>query len=91
MSVHRNPATAHYLRPGVLTRRRFLQLLGATAGSGAVASAMGALGYIPVSAQTEPPKLDGSGNALDNAIITASHMRDPQLVAKLDAVAGRVL
>ena len=29
--------------------------------------------------------------SLDNAIITATHMRDPALVAKLDAVAGRVL
>ena len=29
--------------------------------------------------------------ALDNAIITATHMRDPALVEKLDAVAGRVL
>ncbi len=28
---------------------------------------------------------------LDNAVITAAHMRDPALVAKLDAVAGRVL
>jgi hypothetical protein len=28
---------------------------------------------------------------LDNAIITAEHMRDPALAAKLDAVAGRVL
>jgi 5'-methylthioadenosine phosphorylase len=34
---------------------------------------------------------NGCDRALDNAIITASHMRDPQLVAKLDAVAGRVL
>ena len=33
----------------------------------------------------------GCDRALDNVIITASHMRDPQLVAKLDAVAGRVL
>src|SRR5579883_2079350 len=33
----------------------------------------------------------GCDHALDNAIITASHMRDPVLVAKLDAVAGRVL
>ncbi len=33
----------------------------------------------------------GCDRALDNAIITASHMRDPSLVAKLDAVAGRVL
>jgi 5'-methylthioadenosine phosphorylase len=33
----------------------------------------------------------GCDHALDNAIITTSHMRDPQLAAKLDAVAGRVL
>ena len=33
----------------------------------------------------------GCDHALDNAIITASHMRDPQLAARLDAVAGRVL
>jgi len=33
----------------------------------------------------------GCDHALDNAIITAEHMRDPALLAKLDAVAGRVL
>ncbi len=33
----------------------------------------------------------GSHNALDNAIITAPNFRDPDLLAKLDAVAGRVL
>jgi 5'-methylthioadenosine phosphorylase len=33
----------------------------------------------------------GCDRALDNAIITATHMRDPVAVAKLDAVAGRVL
>ncbi len=33
----------------------------------------------------------GCDRALDNAVITASHMRDPALAAKLDAVAGRVL
>jgi 5'-methylthioadenosine phosphorylase len=33
----------------------------------------------------------GCDHALDNAIITAGHMRDPALIAKLDAVAGRVL
>jgi 5'-methylthioadenosine phosphorylase len=33
----------------------------------------------------------GCDRALDNAIITATHMRDPALVARLDAVAGRVL
>jgi len=33
----------------------------------------------------------GCDHALNNAIITAEHMRDPALVAKLDTVAGRVL
>jgi len=33
----------------------------------------------------------GSHNALDNAIISAPAFRDPALLAKLDAVAGRVL
>lgn len=33
----------------------------------------------------------GSHTALDNAIITAKEARDPELLAKLDAVAGRVL
>jgi len=33
----------------------------------------------------------GSDTALDVAIITAPEARDPKLMAKLDAVAGRVL
>jgi 5'-methylthioadenosine phosphorylase len=33
----------------------------------------------------------GCQQALDNAVITQPHARDPELVAKLDAVAGRVL
>jgi 5'-methylthioadenosine phosphorylase len=33
----------------------------------------------------------GSDRALDNALITAPHARDPMLLKKLDAVAGRVL
>ena len=33
----------------------------------------------------------GCDHALDNALITAPAMRDPALVAKLDAVAGRLL
>jgi 5'-methylthioadenosine phosphorylase len=33
----------------------------------------------------------GSDRALDTALITASEARDPALLAKLDAVAGRVL
>ncbi|MEI7600819.1 MAG: S-methyl-5'-thioadenosine phosphorylase [Aestuariivirga sp.] len=38
-----------------------------------------------------PPCPAGSDRALDFAIMTAPEMRDPQLLAKLDAVAGRVL
>jgi 5'-methylthioadenosine phosphorylase len=38
-----------------------------------------------------PPCPLGSDRALDTAIITAPEARDPALVAKLDAVAGRVL
>jgi 5'-methylthioadenosine phosphorylase len=33
----------------------------------------------------------GSDRALDSAIITAPEARDPDLVRKLDAVAGRIL
>jgi 5'-methylthioadenosine phosphorylase len=33
----------------------------------------------------------GCDHALDNAVITATHMRDPALVARLGVVAGRVL
>ena len=33
----------------------------------------------------------GCDRALDTAIITAPEARDPAMVAKLDAVAGRVL
>jgi 5'-methylthioadenosine phosphorylase len=33
----------------------------------------------------------GSDTALENAILTAPEARDPQLLAKLDAVAGRIL
>lgn len=38
-----------------------------------------------------PPCLNGADHALDFAIMTAPNKRDPVLVAKLDAVAGRVL
>src|SRR6202047_635037 len=41
-------------------------------------------------AEHEPCPI-GSDRALDNALITAPEARDPALVAKLDAVAGRVL
>ncbi len=38
-----------------------------------------------------PPCADGTDKALEVALITAPEARDPALVAKLDAVAGRVL
>ncbi len=38
-----------------------------------------------------PPCPIGTDRALDHALITAPEARDPELVAKLDAVAGRVL
>jgi 5'-methylthioadenosine phosphorylase len=37
------------------------------------------------------PCSHGCDRALDHALVTAPSARDPQLVAKLDAVAGRVL
>lgn len=41
--------------------------------------------------KTHPPCPDGSDKALDFAIITPPEARDPELLAKLEAVAGRVL
>jgi 5'-methylthioadenosine phosphorylase len=41
-------------------------------------------------AEHEPCPI-GSDRALDNALITAPQARDPNLLKKLDAVAGRVL
>ena len=38
-----------------------------------------------------PPCPIGSDRALDVALITAPDTRDPAMLAKLDAVAGRVL
>jgi 5'-methylthioadenosine phosphorylase len=43
-----------------------------------------------MSAEHEPCPI-GSDRALDNAIMTHPEARDPVLLAKLDAVAGRVL
>ncbi len=46
---------------------------------------------VPALGAPRPPCPCGCNRALDNAIITATHMRDPAAVARLDAVAGRVL
>jgi 5'-methylthioadenosine phosphorylase len=45
---------------------------------------------VPLLAHVEPCP-SGCNRALDNAILTAPTARDPELVRKLDAVAGRVL
>ena len=71
MSLHLKSQTAQAVGAGVLTRRRFLQMLGVTAGSGAVASAMGAWGQIGIAAQTNPPVMDGSGNGTKVIVIGA--------------------
>lgn len=49
-------------QPGGLSRRRFLQAVGATAGSAAVFNMLTAWGQIPEGAQTAPPELDGNGD-----------------------------
>jgi len=46
---------------------------------------------IPLLAERTAPSPDGCHTALDTAIITAPAARDPAMVARLDAVAGRVL
>ena len=46
---------------------------------------------VPVLGQRRGPCPAGCDRALDNAIITAPERRDPVLLARLDAVAGRVL
>ncbi|MDI3308663.1 MAG: S-methyl-5'-thioadenosine phosphorylase [Acetobacteraceae bacterium] len=46
---------------------------------------------VPALGARRGPCPAGCDRALDNAIITASEKRDPALLAKLDAVAGRVL
>jgi 5'-methylthioadenosine phosphorylase len=45
----------------------------------------------PMLAGAHSPCEHGCNNALEYALITAPEVRDPALVAKLDAVAGRVL
>jgi 5'-methylthioadenosine phosphorylase len=46
---------------------------------------------VPELAAPRPPCPAGCDRALDCAIITAPEARDPSVMARLDAVAGRVL
>ncbi|HVL23564.1 MAG TPA: flavin monoamine oxidase family protein [Thermomicrobiales bacterium] len=57
--------------PGIITRRRFLQMVGATAGSAAVMNVLTAWGQMPMGGQTEPPKLQGNGNGTKVIVIGA--------------------
>jgi monoamine oxidase len=58
-------------QPGSLTRRRFVQMVGATVGSAAALNVMAAWGQQETSGQTEPPKLDGSGNGTKVIVLGA--------------------
>lgn len=71
MSLHRTERTAASLAAGGFTRRKFLQLLGATTGGAAVLNTMTAWGQIPVGGQTTPPALDGNGNGTKVIVIGA--------------------
>lgn len=57
--------------PGSLTRRRFLQLVGATAGSAAALNMMAAWGLQPIEGQSKPPALDGNGNGTKVIVLGA--------------------
>jgi monoamine oxidase len=63
--------TAQGIRTGGLTRRKFLQMVGATTGGAAVMNIMTAWGQIPVAAQTTPPTLDGNGNGTRVIVVGA--------------------
>jgi len=55
-------------------------------------NARGVVRRLPALLGTErPPCPHGCDRALDYAILTAPDARDPAMVAKLDAIAGRVL
>ena len=46
---------------------------------------------VPILGEHGAPCSQGCQHALDNALITATEARDPAMIAKLDAIAGRVL
>jgi len=46
---------------------------------------------VPILGEERGPCPQGCQHALDNALITAPEARDPAVIAKLDAIAGRVL
>ncbi|MGH2532245.1 MAG: flavin monoamine oxidase family protein [Thermomicrobiales bacterium] len=54
-----------------LTRRRFLHLMGAVGGAGAVMNTMTAWGFFATSAQTEPPRLEGQAQGVKVIVVGA--------------------
>ena len=72
---------------GTVDIQAILEVVGANSGN--------ASRLVTEIARNFPPEHEacpiGSDRALEHAIITAPDKRDPQLVAKLDAIAGRVL
>jgi 5'-methylthioadenosine phosphorylase len=46
---------------------------------------------VPLLAADPGPCRQGCQHSLDDALITAPEKRDPEMLARLDAVAGRVL
>jgi 5'-methylthioadenosine phosphorylase len=70
-----------------VTVEMVLSVLGANAGK--ARALVGAV--VPLLAGPAGPCPQGCDHALDNALITAPEHRDPALLARLDAVAGRVL
>lgn len=59
------------LHGSTMTRRRFLELTGATLGSAAVLNVMHAWGQQQPGGQTAPPKLEGNGNGTKVIVIGA--------------------
>jgi 5'-methylthioadenosine phosphorylase len=73
------------IRPRAVTVNDIIKVLLANAEGSAAGGASR-----PISREHEPCPI-GSDRALDTALITAPEARDPELIKKLDAVAGRVL
>jgi monoamine oxidase len=58
-------------QPGTLSRRKFLQIVGATSGSAAALNVMMAWGQQEIGGQSTPPALDGNGNGTKVIVLGA--------------------
>ncbi|HEV2067687.1 MAG TPA: twin-arginine translocation signal domain-containing protein [Thermomicrobiales bacterium] len=70
MSLHRSELVTANTGSRGLSRRRFLQMVGAATGR-AVMNVMAVWGQIPISAQISPPPLDGNGNGTKVIVVGA--------------------